>query len=741
MAPRAGEFPFDATSHPQSSAFPTTPTSIASSNILHPTDQESPGLLKASSPPNAGLSPNLPNLTSIASAGLRASPSPKSPIKPFEGVPRYSPSPMTGAAAKADEKRIARHRAENEPSRAQSDNPAKTALGALLGTAGGGMSRPHDAPTATTAMSDGMAVAANAIQTHDPMQVDDAQTSPISMSSLGSFHSTSSAIAGRTVAMSPQPIGGTGAGENEGPTSHETPAQQRDLPPHEGGSANRALTFPGPMSANPDGEQTREPPRGMSMPMAGYNQSSPRSPSSSGKKHKCPYCATDFTRHHNLKSHLLTHSHEKPFVCQTCSLRFRRLHDLKRHTKLHTGERPHICSKCGRRFARGDALARHSKGQGGCAGRRSSLGSYDDDEYGDGSHGGHPGDESMDGLVYGGDPDQEHMEGDSDDELRAGSLPSIRTHNPMVPHDPHAPSRKDFQPQHHPSTYPPAAARDNGPRSGGLMPPSSSRGGFSPSSPASQTSTGGSVSSSHNPSMGGPTQQTMGGSNVPSVFAQGGMTESPKPLSPNAASVPSHSHSHPESGSIHRHRSPSLSQQLHQQQFGRKGSGRTPPPMNLPPPPANANAPQLPSLPGLAPPESRYTLPSQSNQQHPQYSSGGATPTSVLSQGGGGSGPHPSGMSTGGSASNANHGHNGQGAGADSNNLFASGQEGIWAYVRSLEERINRLQDEVVSLRGQVNSNSNAGSAPGSHSGSGQHQPQAQQLQQNGVEPQQPPGR
>jgi Zinc finger, C2H2 type len=92
----------------------------------------------------------------------------------------------------------------------------------------------------------------------------------------------------------------------------------------------------------------------------------------STNKHKCPYCSTEFTRHHNLKSHLLTHPHEKPYVCSTCQSRFRRLHDLKRHTKLHPVEIPHISSQCGRKFARGDALARHQKGPGSCPGTRSS---------------------------------------------------------------------------------------------------------------------------------------------------------------------------------------------------------------------------------------------------------------------------------------------------------------------------------------------------------------------------------
>lgn len=102
------------------------------------------------------------------------------------------------------------------------------------------------------------------------------------------------------------------------------------------------------------------------------------SASASSKKHKCPYCDTEFTRHHNLQSHLLTHSQDKSYLCQTCNLRYRRLPDLKRHEKLHTGEEPHVCPKCDRKFARGDALARHSKGPGGCAGRRASVGSHGD---------------------------------------------------------------------------------------------------------------------------------------------------------------------------------------------------------------------------------------------------------------------------------------------------------------------------------------------------------------------------
>ncbi|KAK8076171.1 hypothetical protein PG994_003443 [Apiospora phragmitis] len=128
----------------------------------------------------------------------------------------------------------------------------------------------------------------------------------------------------------------------------------------------------------PTGEQSSSAPKLMSTPMTANQSGALKSPKS--KKHKCPYCETEFTRYHNLKSHLLTHSQEKPFVCPACQMRFRRLHDLKRHGKLHTGEKPLVCPNCDRKFARSDSLARHSEGPGGCVRRRGSLG-FETEDY------------------------------------------------------------------------------------------------------------------------------------------------------------------------------------------------------------------------------------------------------------------------------------------------------------------------------------------------------------------------
>ncbi|MCJ1439356.1 hypothetical protein MMC27_008748 [Xylographa pallens] len=96
----------------------------------------------------------------------------------------------------------------------------------------------------------------------------------------------------------------------------------------------------------------------------------------------CPYCSTIFTRHHNLKSHLLTHTTEKPYICDKCDARFRRLHDLKRHVKRHMDERYHTCSGCKRAFARLDSLRRHIMGPGTCTSQNPITNSRDSSDVG-----------------------------------------------------------------------------------------------------------------------------------------------------------------------------------------------------------------------------------------------------------------------------------------------------------------------------------------------------------------------
>lgn len=357
------------------------------------------------------------------------------------------------------------------------------------------LNHPQEQPTVLDAASDAAARALRAADAnHNAAAAELSNVSPDSAASGASLGDASAEV-----------VHSPGQLELEPRNDQRLYAPQPDAQMEDKAAAS--LSYPGvlppgaPMAAP-------APPRGMSLPMAGSQdtEQTPRSPSS--KKHKCQYCATEFTRHHNLKSHLLTHSHEKPYACQTCQMRFRRLHDLKRHSKLHTGEKPHICPKCDRKFARGDALARHSKGAGGCAGRRPSMGGFGEEDYeGAGATGAD--DSAMSGVLYDGSAEADMTE----EERRRLSLPSIKAQ-----HVPGQPAPDGYTA--HSNTYPPA-----GPRPGGLYPPNVDRGSTS-------STTSPSVPNSHTPHTSISSMPLSAGGS--SMYSQSGMTESPKPLSPGA---------------------------------------------------------------------------------------------------------------------------------------------------------------------------------------------------------------
>lgn len=589
-----------------------------------------------------------------------------SPLKPkgnirddFEdsSLPRKRPrleSPLMTAAAALAEGQQKSSRSTPPPSTGTSPNPTQQALSALMGINQNATSKASESNRDTsvdpaTTMSEPMAMVAESIQQQSSGAAESSTggdnnvlTSPNSVSSVGTLGTLEgmAGVSGMTTTVgSPLPI-------------EETVRQVANA--IEGGSTSPsdaaktgALSYPTPFLQPTIPEGGR---RGMSLPHSGTRQGT-KSPSS--KKHRCPYCATEFTRHHNLKSHLLTHSQEKPYVCSTCSSRFRRLHDLKRHTKLHTGERPHICPKCGRKFARGDALARHNKGPGGCAGRRASMGSFGGDEEGEG-------DESMDNVVY----DEPHTMDDEEGGERRPT-PSIRRQAPSGDD-----TMDDSEPASRmPSTYPPIQGRPPGGIAGGYFAP---RPGYNQSgSGASNAPATSAAPVGFAPMSGSSASSRPGGS----VFAQNPMTESPKPLSPGqsqrAGPVPGDG----------RNRSPSTT--FYPQPHPRStGSGSS---LNVPP-----GAPQLPPPHSLNPPDPRYTLPSQGGPAHPPTQPSG--PPTHMS----GSGPLSSH-----SNSLSSHGHSGHGSGETSNAMFAHSDR-IWAYVTNLEQRINSMQDEINSLKHQL---------------------------------------
>jgi len=81
---------------------------------------------------------------------------------------------------------------------------------------------------------------------------------------------------------------------------------------------------------------------------------------------QCHICLNTFTRPYNLKSHMKTHTNERPYECTQCDKTFSRKHDCIRHMRIHNQEKPYQCNCCLKQFARQDALCRHLRLEDDC---------------------------------------------------------------------------------------------------------------------------------------------------------------------------------------------------------------------------------------------------------------------------------------------------------------------------------------------------------------------------------------
>ncbi|KAJ8916019.1 hypothetical protein NQ315_010887 [Exocentrus adspersus] len=80
---------------------------------------------------------------------------------------------------------------------------------------------------------------------------------------------------------------------------------------------------------------------------------------------KCTICPKHFPVPSKLRSHMRTHTGEKPFRCEICNKSFGTAGSLKDHGYLHNKERPFKCTICEKGFTKNSALEDHIRSHTG----------------------------------------------------------------------------------------------------------------------------------------------------------------------------------------------------------------------------------------------------------------------------------------------------------------------------------------------------------------------------------------